>query len=97
MCSAADMLSIDVMPLDDADALPVPREAARGAAHWQPFVWFASDAFALACEARRLCSAKLKQARIPRYGCFSRKSGLIRVCSPVKTCSAAASLSPASV
>ena len=60
----ADMLSIDVMPLDDAEALPVPREAARGAAHWPRSVWRASDAFALACEARRLCSAKLKQARI---------------------------------
>ncbi len=66
VCSAADMLSIDVMPLDDADALPVPREAARGAAHWPRFVWRSSDAFALASEARRLCSAKLRQARTPR-------------------------------
>ena len=63
VCSAAAMLSIDVIPLDDADALPVPREAARGAAHWPRSVWASSDAFALAREARRLCSVKLKQAR----------------------------------
>ena len=60
---AADMLAIDVVPLDDADALPVPREAVRGAAHWPRSVWRASDAFALARDARRLCAAKLNQAR----------------------------------
>ena len=49
--------------MDDSAPLPVPREAARGAAHWPRSVWRASDAYALACEARRLCSAKLRQAR----------------------------------
>ena len=59
---AADLYSIDVLPLNDAEALPVPREAARGAAHWPSSVWRASDAFALARDARRLCANKLNQA-----------------------------------
>jgi hypothetical protein len=65
------VLAIDVLPLDDTEALPVPREAIRGAAHWPSSVWRASDAFALARDARRLCADKLNQAcAVPEEACY---------------------------
>lgn len=45
--------------MEDWEALRLPREAARGLAHWRAAAWRPYDAAALAAATRALCSAKL--------------------------------------
>ena len=51
--------------MEDPEALPLPKEARLGLAHWPPAAWRPFDSNALASTARALCAVKLP--RVTEY------------------------------